>query len=263
MFNHFGGNIFERRAEIFMETIKVEGVILNTTNFGNSNRVVTIYTKELGKLDVNAYSCRRSRNPLSGAIQMFNHICAEISQGAHVDTIRDADVINFFPNLTADIDRLSYASIFFEVVNKMTLPKICEVDVYNLLIQSLPLLDKKNPQVAALISITKFMELTGFQLNFESCVRCGKKILGASSLCLDEGGAVCESCTHGAIKGYSYPEKLRATFKNFLSYDLQTTTETEFSLRQIQAAEKILFQYVQNILGQELRSINFLRQLQA
>lgn len=245
-----------------METINVEGVILNTTNFGNSNRVVTIYTKELGKLEVNAYSCRKARNPLSGAIQMFNHICAEISQGAHVDTIRDAEVINFFPNLTADIDRLSYASIFFEVVNKMTLPKICEVEVYNLLVESLPILDKKNPQVAALISITKFMELTGFQLNFESCVRCGKKISGTSSLCLDEGGAVCENCTHGAVKGYSYPENLRETFENFLHYDFQTTEEINFSSRQIQTAEKILFRYVQNILGQELRSINFLRQLQ-
>ena len=245
-----------------METINVEGVILNTTNFGNSNRVVTIYTKELGKLEVNAYSCRKARSSLSGAIQTFNHICAEISQGKNVDNIRDADVINFFPNLTADIDRLSYASIFFEVVNKMTLPKICEVEVYNLLIQALPLLDKKNPQVAALISITKFMELTGFQLNFLNCVRCGKKISGAASLCLDEGGAVCESCTHGAVKGYSYPENLRETFENFLHYDFQTTEKINFSSRQIQTAEKILFQYVQNILGQELRSIIFLRQLQ-
>ena len=131
-----------------METFKVEGVILATSNFGDANRVVTLYTKEIGKLEVNAYGCRRSRSPLAGALQMFNLIRAEISHGVQVDTIRDADIINFYPNLTADIERLSYAAIFFEIVDKMTLPKLCEVEIYNLLVKSLPVLNKKNPQIA-------------------------------------------------------------------------------------------------------------------
>lgn len=244
-----------------METFKVEGVILATSNFGDANRVVTLYTKEFGKLEVNAYGCRRSRSPLAGAIQMFNLIRAEINHGVQVDTIRDADIINFYPNLTADIERLSYAAIFFEIVDKMTLPKLCEVEIYNLLVKSLPVLNKKNPQIATLMAIAQFMEFTGFQLNFVHCVRCGKKIIGDASLSFADGGAVCESCSHGAVKGFNYPESLRQTFEELLSFNWLTENQLTFNLRQIHVAEKILFRYVQTLLNQELKSIKFLSQL--
>ena len=244
-----------------METFKVEGVILSTLNFGDANRVVIIYTKEYGKIEVNAYGCRRAKSPLAGAIQMFNHINAELSHGAQVDTIRDADVINFYPNLTTDIERLSYATIFFDIVNRMTLPKFCEVEIYNLLVKSLPVINKKNPQIATLMAIAQFMELTGFQLNFENCVLCGKKIIGDSSLSLSDGGAVCESCSHGAIKGYRYPENLRRTFETLLSFDWQTETSLTFDLHEVLTAKKILFHYAQMVIGKELKSIKFLRQL--
>ena len=245
-----------------MENFKVEGVILNTNDFGDANRVVTIYTKEMGKIEVNAYSCRRARSPLSGVIQMFNRISAEIKIGTQVDSIHDADILEFYPNLTADIERLSYAAIFFEIVNKMTLPKICEVGIYNLIVNALPTISKKNPQIAALISIAQFMEFTGFQLNFSKCVRCGKNIIGNASLSFTEGGAICESCSRGTVQGFRYPESLRLTFETLLSFDWRTENQITFHQRQIYAAEKILFRYVQNILGQELKSINFLRQIQ-
>ena len=191
----------------------------------------------------------------------WRYINAEISHGAQVDTIRDADIMNFYPNLTADIERLSYAAIFFDIVNRMTLPKFCEVEIYNLLVKSLPVINKKNPQIATLMAIAQFMELTGFQLNFENCVLCGKKIIGDSSLSLSDGGAVCESCSHGAIKGYRYPENLRRTFETLLSFDWQTETSLTFDLHEVLTAKKILFHYAQMVIGKELKSIKFLRQL--
>ena len=243
-----------------MKILTAEGVILNTVDFGNANRVVTLYTKEFGKLEVNAYGCRKARSPLTGAIQMFNRISAEISEGAQVDSIRDATVLTFYDNLRNDIERMSYAAIFFEVVNKMTLPKVFESGVYDLLIDALDALNKKNPQIAALIAVAKFMEFTGFQLNFKSCVRCGKLIEDNASLCFEDGGAVCENCSHGAIKGYEYPAPLRSTIETFLNFDWQSDKQVNFSARQITSAEKIFFDYVQNILGRELNSIKFLRQ---
>ena len=105
------------------------------------------------------------------------------------------------------------------------------------------------------------MEFTGFQLNFENCVHCGKKIIGDASLSFSDGGAICESCSHGAVKGFHYPESLRQTFETLLSFDWLTENQLTFNLRQIHAAEKILFRYVQTLLNQELKSIKFLHQI--
>ena len=84
-----------------METFNVEAVVLKTDDFGDANRVVTLFTKEFGKLEVNAYGCRRARSPLSGATQMFNHISAELSRGTQVDTLREADGLHFY-DITRD-----------------------------------------------------------------------------------------------------------------------------------------------------------------
>ena len=245
-----------------METFKIEGVVLSTTDFGDANRVVTLFTKEFGKLETNAYGCRRVKSPLSGATQMFNHISAELSHGGKVDTIREADVLNFYGNLTADIERLAYAAFFFELVNKMTLPKFPEPDIFDLLIKSLPALNSRNPKIAALVGAFQFMQLSGVQLNFTSCVHCGKLLEGDAAISLIDGGAVCLDCAEIASDVSPYPEFLRLTFETMLKFDWREETQITFKARQIQAAAKFFSIYINSVLGRELNSMKFIRQLE-
>lgn len=243
-----------------METFKAEGIILQTNDFGDANRVVTIFTKELGKIDANAYGCRRTKNPMSGAMQMFNHVAVELSSGNKVDTIRDADVLHFYGNLTADLERLAYASLLFEIVNRMTLPRQQEIPVFDLLKNFLPVLNERNPRVAALIGICQFMKLSGVQLNFTECVHCGKKISGDAFISLIDGGAVCPDCSTFSTETTTYPEFLRTTFETMLAFDGKA--KLFFKSRQISAAEKFFLYYVQSVLGRELNSVKFIRQIE-
>lgn len=243
-----------------METFAVEAFVLRTDDFGDANRVVTLFTRELGKLEANAYGCRRSRSPLSGALQMFNHISANLSRGAKVDTIRDADIINFYGALTADLERLGYASLFFEVVNRMTFPHQQEPDTFNLLKNSLPVLNSRNPKIATLIGICQFMETTGEQLNFSRCVRCGTEIFGDAAISLLDGGAVCMNCVDAAQDCRPYSDALRKTFETILSFDWRDGTKLSFNSRQLNAAENFLFDYLHALLGGMLRSEEFIRE---
>ena len=244
-----------------MKTYKIEGVILRTTDFGDANRVITIYTRNLGKIEVNAYGCRRAKNPLSGALQMFNLISAEIYHGVQVDSIKEADVIKFFPNLTADIEKIAYASLFFEIVNRMTLPKFPEGGIYDLILKTLPALDERNAKIAALIGIFKFMEFSGVQLNFFHCVHCGEEIKSDATLSFTEGGALCKSCFTLAQDFLDYPENLRQEIFKILNFDWQE--HLNFNSNEINAAEEIILRYVQSIIGKELNAVKFIRQLES
>lgn len=244
-----------------METFKAEGVVLHTDDFGDANRVVTLFTKEYGKMEVNAYGCRRMKSPLSGATQIFNHIAVELSRGAKVETIREADILHFYKNLTTDIERLSYAALFFEIVNRMTLPKMPEVEIYNLLVKSLPVFDSRNPRIAALIGECQFMQYCGVQLNFTNCVHCGEKIFGDAGISLEDGGAVCMDCVEKSADVSSYPEALRLTFEKMLQFDWQEKTQLTFKPKQILAAERFFLDYVHMVIGKELHAVKFIRQL--
>lgn len=245
-----------------MKNFTVEGVILQTTDFGDANRVVTLYTKQFGKLEVNAYGCRRSHNPLSGVIQMFNHVKAEIVHGIRVDNIRDADLVRHYDNLTTDIERLGYAALFFEIVNKMTLPKLPEPAIFYLLADSLPALNNRNPKIAALIAGCQFMQFSGIQMNFTNCVHCGKFIENDAAISLSDGGAICMNCIDTASDVAAYPEALRLTFTKMLSFDWQANTHLTFNSQQLNAAEEFFMNYIHFVIGKELNAEIFLRQIQ-
>ena len=241
-------------------TFKVEAVVLKTDDFGDANRVITLFTKEFGKLEANAYGCRRARSPLSGALQMFNHISAELTRSPKVDTIREADIINFYDALTTDLEWLAYASLFFEIVNRMTFPRQQELETFDLLTKALPVLSKRNPKVAALIGACQFMETSGVQLNFERCVHCGKKIVGDAAISLIDGGAVCNNCVDLVTECRPYPEALRKTFETMLGFDWRDDTKLFFNSKQLDAAENFFIDYVHSILGSGLKSVNFIRE---
>lgn len=243
-----------------METFKVEAVVLKTTDFGDADRVITLFTKEFGKLEANAYGCRRSRSPLSGALQMFNHISAVLTRGAKVDTIREADIINFYDELTKDLERLAYASLFFEIVNRMTFPNERDRETFKLLTKTLPVLNTRNPRIAALIGACKFMNTSGVQLNFIECVHCGRELDGDAAISILEGGAVCLDCIDGAEDCRPYPEGMRQVFEMFLGFDWRDKTKLTFNTKQLNAAEKFFIEYVQFILGGELESVKFIRE---
>ena len=243
-----------------METFKVEAVVLKTDDFGDANRVVTLFTKEYGKIEANAYGCRRARSPLSGTLQMFNHISAQLTRGAQVDTIREADILHFYDALTKDLTRLAYASFFFEIVNRMTFPRQSELETFSLLTNSLPVLSKRNPKVAALIGACQFMETSGVQLNFDRCVHCGVEIEGDAAISLLDGGAVCMNCVDDAQDVSPYPEALRKTFDTMLGFDWRDDTKLTFNTRQLNAAENFFVDYVQSVLGSNLKSVQFIRE---
>ena len=243
-----------------METFTVEAVILKTDDFGDANRVVTLFTKEFGKLEANAYGCRRARSPLSGATQMFNHISAEISRGSKVDTIREADILNFYDALTKDLERLAYASLLFEIVNRMTFPRQKELETFELLTKSLPALNRRNPRIAALIGACQFMDTSGVQLNFSRCVHCGEEIVGNAGISLLDGGAVCMNCLDAAQDARPYPEALRKTFETMLAFNWRDETKLTFNSRQLVAAENFFIDYVQSVLGSSLKSVQFIRE---
>lgn len=243
-----------------MKTYKIDGVILQTTNFGDANRIATIFTRDFGKLELNAYGCRKVRSPMAGAIQPFNHISAEVSRGGDFDVIREAEVIKFCGALTADLERAGFASVFFEAVNRMTVPKMPEAGVYELLVKSLPILCEGDARLASLAGLTQFMEFSGMQLSYFACVNCGVVLEGDAAISLKAGGGICRDCMSGvAGELLAYPAELRRAFEKILAFDW--LADLKIAPRQVDAAERISWRYAQFVLGRELNAVKFLLSL--
>ena len=203
---------------------KTEAVVLATTDFGDANRVVSFYTKEFGKIEANAYSCRRAKSPLSGAMQMFNHISLEFVRSSPVYRVHEADIINFY-SISEDLSKLAYASILFELVNKMSPMGQVDNSVFNLLLNALKAFDKRNPRIAALISSCQFIQLSGFAIE--------------------------------------YPKSMDKLFELLMNFDWQDSSKFTLKSGELEAAEKSFYRYAQSILESPLNSLKFLQMIQS
>ncbi len=244
------------------KTIHAEGVVLRTTDFGDAHRVVTIYTKEFGKLDVNAYGCRRPRSKLAAPTLMFNHIGVELLHGAKVDMIRDAELINFFP-ITDDLLRLAYASLLFEIVNQMTPLNQKDEDIFFLLINSLRTFVKRNPRVVAVIAACQFIAQSGVLLRLDRCVRCGSAIDHDCAVDVFEGGALCRRCFDQADNILPLTRNARALVDDMIAFDWNEQSHIAVRAEPLHDVEKILIAHLQSLIERPLQSLKFLRDIRS
>lgn len=200
---------------------KAEAVVLATTDFGDSNRVVTFFTREFGKIEANAYNCRKAKSPLSGAMQMFNHISLEFVRSSPY-RVHEADIIDF-NKISEDLTRLTYASIFFELVNKMTPLEQVDNDVFILLLNSIRALDKRNPRIASLMASCQFIERSGFAIE--------------------------------------YPISMEEIFTTLLNFDWKDSTKFSLKNSELDLAEKVFYKYAQSLLESPLNSLKFLQMI--
>ena len=244
------------------KTTHAEGVVLRTVDFGDAHRVVTIFTKEFGKLDVNAYGCRRPRSKLAAPTMMFNHIGVELLHGPKVDMIRDAEIINYFP-ITDDLLRLAYASFFFETVNQMTPLNLKDEDIFFLLLKSLKTFVERNPRVVAVIAACQFISISGVMLRLDRCVRCGVAIDHDCVVDVRDGGALCRQCSDGAVDVLPLTLAARSLADSLLTFDWDEQSHLIVRAEPLRDLEKILVAHIQSLIERPLQSIKFLRRLRS
>ena len=240
------------------KSIHAEGVILATTDFGDAHRVVTIYTKEFGKLDVNAYGCRRARSKLAGSMMMFNHVSVELLRGSKVDMVRDAEVLTYFP-ITEDLLRIAYASLLFEIVNQMTPLNQKDEDIFFLLLNALKTFVERNPRVVYLIAACQFIVFSGMLLRLDHCVLCNREINSDFQVSIFEGGALCPQCADNFMHTLNFTINTRNLLETIIAFDWNPNTHLILRSEPLNNIDRVLIAHVLSIIDRPLKSLKFLK----
>jgi len=174
---------------------KDEGVVLKTMKLGEADRIVTLFTRDNGKVRAVAKGIRKTKSRFGGRLEPFTRVQCLIYRGRNLDTITSVDILDSFHEVRRDYPTLTSASALVELVEKITPERERAFSTYALLIGGLQALadDKGGTVVPAFL--VKLLSLCGYHPELKSCAACGGPgVLGAFSPAF--GGAVCESCWH-------------------------------------------------------------------
>ena len=175
------------------KVIDVEGIIINTKNYGDTSKIIDILTKEYGVIGVMAKGCKSLKSNLRSVTEKLTYATFTIYyKKDKLSILSEASVINNFSNIKKDIEKISYASFLMDLTNQVY--KQCEDNsLYDLLISSLKKInDNFNPLIITNIIELKYLEYLGVMPNINGCSICGSK--SVVTLSSDKGGYLCSKC---------------------------------------------------------------------
>ena len=118
-------------------TYKTEGIILKRVNFGEADKILTIYTKHYGKIRAIAKGVRKLTSRKAGNVELFNQAVIFLAKGKNLDILTEVQLLNSFKAWRKDLKKVAAAYYFCELVDKLTPDNQASQSVYWLLVQAL------------------------------------------------------------------------------------------------------------------------------
>ncbi|GAI44017.1 unnamed protein product [marine sediment metagenome] len=103
---------------------QTEAIIIKKIKLGEADRILTLYTPHLGKIQAVAKGVRRPRSKMAGHLELLTHSLVSLARGRNIDTITGSQTINSFLPLKSDLELASYALYATELVNQFTADNI-------------------------------------------------------------------------------------------------------------------------------------------
>ena len=244
-------------------THRTEAIILKRTNFGEADRLLTLYTREFGKLKAIAKGARKPQSRKTGHVELFMRTRFLLAEGRDLYIITQAEMIEAYPALREDLVRTTYASYVVELLDRFTVEEDANRDIYRLLAKALGWLGEADDmRLPTRTYELRLLGLTGFQPQLFQCVSCTEPVQEQDQFFSAElGGLLCPNCrpadrsakpiTAVAVKVLRYLQT--RPWDTVKSLQLKRPLHTEL--------ETLMHAYLTHILERNLKSVAFLHRL--
>lgn len=178
-----------------------QGIVLRGFPFGEADRVVVLLSPNTGKIRSVAKGVRKTKSRFGGRLEPFTHVDLVLYEGRNLDTITQVEVIEAFPRLRRDLDRVMAAATMVEVADAVTQENESSLRAFLLLQRGLAALDDVEALNGDVVVayLLKAADVIGIAPALTACAACG----GTTDLTcfsFDAGGVLCErDRTRGAV----------------------------------------------------------------
>ncbi len=184
-----------------MSSYSATGIVLSRTLLGDNDRIITVYTKEYGKVSAVAKGARKAGSRLSGATELFTSARLLMAKGRSLDVVSQCEITESFQVLRHDLELMARATYLCELLDHTTVAHdhtACD-RLYDLLMGALYLLQRAKSYPDGVVHAFELHLLAelGYAPVLEECIRCGERIEeGSASISVLQGGLLCREHRH-------------------------------------------------------------------
>jgi DNA repair protein RecO (recombination protein O) len=244
-------------------TYRSEAIVLRRRDFGEADRLLTLFTRDFGKVRALAKGARKPQSRKGGHIELFMRTNFLIARGRTFDIVTQAELVEPYRGLRHDLTHTAYASYIVELLDNFTVEEDRDVRKYDLLARALHWLeDAADLNLAARYYELHILSLAGYQPQLFRCLDCGEQIQEQDQFFSAElGGLLCPASRPADPRA----RPISAAAVKILRY-LQTRPWDTVKVLRLRPSllaelEAVAHYYLSYILERNLKSADFLQRL--
>jgi len=247
---------------------KTQGIVLKTRKYSESSKLLTIYTRELGRINALAKGARKIKSRFGSSLEVFTEskflFYKQPSAGLYV--VSQSQILAPHKALYSFQDKFAAASVMADFLYTHTIQAEAHEELYRFFRASLKELElTEAPQNVLLSFMLKFLTVAGYGLQLKTCSSCGSGAAESGRDCrlsAKHGGVLCEACSRkegdsvvigaAALKALSFlqekgykvtanlklddtsSDEIKKVINNFLKYNY------DYELKSLRVMEEIV-----------------------
>ena len=188
-----------------MPLYRDEAIVLRTHKLGEADRIITLLTRQHGRVRAVARGVRRTTSRFGSRLEPFMHVDLQLSEGRSLDHITQAETLTpFHGGIGGDYERYTAGTVMLETADRLvTEEREPSVQQFLLLVGGLRAMASGDHTPGQVLDsyLLRSLAVAGYAPSFDGCVRCGvegpHRAFHPAS-----GGVLCSSCRS---PGSAYP----------------------------------------------------------
>jgi len=239
---------------------KIEGIIVHETPYGESSKIIQIFTKKYGILGVMCKGVQSMKSPLRALTMKFTYGFFYIYyKEDKLSLLKDVDLLSDFKEIKSDILLVSYLNYLTELTVQV-FKQSMDTLLYDLFLAGIQKIEEKmEPLVITNILELKYLPYLGVGLELDSCILCGNKT-NIVTIDADVGGYVCKRCYTNQI--LVQPKTIKM-IRMYYYVDISSISKLAISKEIVKEINFFIHRYYERYTGLYLNSKKFLEKMLA
>lgn len=240
---------------------RTEAIVIRSMDYGEGNKIITLFTKDEGKVGVIARGAKKVKSRLGAVTQLFTHGEFVYYRTGRLGTLNHGEIVYSRHLLREDIRLAAHAAYMAELVDRALQDEEAGSFLFSQLQAACDALETgKDAQIVTHLFEMRILSAAGYTPVLDECAGCGRTE-GPFALSVSSGGILCPNCgTRERLMKLSDPT-LRL-LRLFRSADLRRVGRIELKDETKQEIKQCMRAFTDQYIALPLKSRSFLDQME-
>jgi DNA repair protein RecO (recombination protein O) len=245
-------------------SFRVEAVVLRHSDYGEADRLLTLFTRQLGKTRAIAKGARKIASRKAGHIEPFTYVKLQLAQGRDMFIVTQADTVDAYLSLRDDLVLTSHASYVLELLDRFSYEDQTEQPtLFRLLTDTLSrLAARADAWLVIRYYEMRLLDHIGFRPQLLECANCGREVKPEDQFfSFSAGGVICPRCGQGLKHLHNISVEALKYLRHFQRSSYAEAVRARPNPEVQREAESLMQGYFTYLLERELNTPGFLKKI--